>query len=276
MTVCIAGRGGGYIFCASDRQVTVGDVESEQANSKILALTNSIVVLASDEDATLHAQILSDHTYRVRDRIAQDPTQWLPVGDAAKLYLDCWNKAKLDISERQFLLPLGLTRQAFLDQQKIMDSQLVDQLARDMIHYQMPQTAVIIAGTDTLGQHIYVIHDNDIGCYDALGFAAIGSGGRHARSQFLLARHTWNASVHEALLLTYIAKRRSEVAPGVGPETDMVMVGPQPGSLSILNEVTMKKLPLLKLEWVHLIESATLLLLFEPVDLWAVGGTRAC
>src|SRR5262249_27984640 len=43
-------------------------------------------------------------------------------------------------------------------------------------------------------------------------------------SQFMFARHAGTRQFAETQLLTYTAKRRAEVAPGVGPDTDMFAV----------------------------------------------------
>jgi hypothetical protein len=57
----------------------------------------------------------------------------------------------------------------------------------------------------------------------------------------MFAGHAWNAPFSDTLLLTYYAKRKSEVAPGVGKGTDMVIVGPNFGSLiSVGNHVIAK------------------------------------
>jgi hypothetical protein len=113
-----------------------------------------------------------------------------------------------------------------------MADSFVRQVSADLVNYQLARTAVIFCGVDTKGQHIYVVHDNDIGCYDKIGFACIGSGSRHANSQFMLQGHTPASSLAETMLLGYLAKKRSEVAPGVGPDTDIFFFGPQLGSFS--------------------------------------------
>jgi hypothetical protein len=77
---------------------------------------------------------------------------------------------------------------------------------------------------------------------DNVGFAAIGIGARHASSQFMFARHAWNSPFPETLMLTYYAKRKAEVAPGVGNGTDMVMVGPNLASLTTIGDHVIKKL----------------------------------
>lgn len=111
------------------------------------------------------------------------------------------------------------------------------------MNYRLPRLATIFCGVDTTGQHIYVTHDSDVGCYDAIGFASIGIGARHANSQFMFQGHTPRSPLAETLLLTYIAKKRAEVAPGVGSETDIFLIGPTLGSYtSSLNDELIKKL----------------------------------
>lgn len=235
VTVCIAARSiDGLIFCVSDRMVTTGDIEVEQPTPKILGLTSSIVAMPSDEDATLHSEILQDLSIRVSALVAANPKDWLVVKDVAELYLDCRNTAKRKRAERDFLLPLGLNQESFIERQRIMDPALVDQISRDMIQYPLPSLALILAGIDAYGAHIYVIHDNDLGCYDPVGYAAIGAGARHANAQFSLVGHTWHSPTPEAMLWTYVAKKRAEIAPGVGTTTDFHTLGPGLGTTSIL------------------------------------------
>jgi hypothetical protein len=106
-------------------------------------------------------------------------------------------------------------------------------LIRDLINFEIPYTSVIFAGVEPLGAHIY-IDDGNVRCNDVIGFAAVGIGARHAESQFMLARHAYNSPLVDTALLTYIAKKRSEIAPGGGEATDMFTAGPQLGSLVLL------------------------------------------
>jgi hypothetical protein len=46
----------------------------------------------------------------------------------------------------------------------------------------------------------------------------------------MFAKHTAQLAFPESLLLVYSAKRRAEVAPGVGGATDMFSIGPRLGS----------------------------------------------
>ena len=64
---------------------------------------------------------------------------------------------------------------------------------------------------------------------DGVGFVAAGSGQWHAESQFMFSRYTREWDLPEALSLVYAAKKRAEVAPGVGKlETDLVVIFSHP------------------------------------------------
>ena len=103
----------------------------------------------------------------------------------------------------------------------------------------------IIAGIDSatgsVVPHVISIYksqsgDGVVNC-DSVGFAAVGIGARHAESQFMLAGHSRYSPMPETLLLTYLAKKRSEVAPGVGEGTDMFTIGAGLGSLCMLSAI---------------------------------------
>ena len=92
-----------------------------------------------------------------------------------------------------------------------------------------------------MGPHLYAISNGNITCQDAVGFAAIGAGAYHASSYFMFAGHARDATLSKTFLTTYASKRRSEVAPGVGIETDMFLVGPELGSFSNVYPRIIKK-----------------------------------
>lgn len=89
----------------------------------------------------------------------------------------------------------------------------------------MSRISCIIAGVDLSGAHIYTITDNQYTCNDSVGFSAIGIGSRHALSQLMLVGQSFTSSLPETVLAVYNAKKRAEIAPGVGRDTDMVSVG---------------------------------------------------
>lgn len=107
-----------------------------------------------------------------------------------------------------------------------MSSSFVEQVTTALIRFQLPATSAIIAGVDSTNYaHIYSVQGTTSMCADHVGFASIGMGAWHANSQLMLARHDKLRPLEETLRLVYAAKKRSEVAPGVGRDTDMVVVG---------------------------------------------------
>ena len=192
MTVCIAARAGPNMIGASDRMLTSGDIQFDPTLfSKSITLTNSIAVMQAG-DAAFHAEILNEISPIVVDRIQKDPANWWKVKDVAELYVSHRNEIKQKRAETALLKPLGLTTDSFRRLQKELNDGVAEQLTRDIINFPMPHVSTLIVGIDPQGPHIYVVDDDEIKCNDIVGFAAIGIGARHAESQFMLGRHSWN------------------------------------------------------------------------------------
>ena len=115
-------------------------------------------------------------------------------------------------------------------------------LTEALVNFKMDSVETIFVGRDEHGAHIYTVEDEAVRCHDSVGFAAIGIGYWHSNSQFMLAGHNYEATFEDTLLLTYIAKKRAEVAPGVGKGTDMFMVGPDLGAYTRISENIMEQL----------------------------------
>lgn len=196
--------------------VTASDIQFQPPAPKILPFTSSIIGMTSDEDTALHSEILQDLSIDVTERVRKDAENWLDVEFVAELYIKHRSDAKRRRAERDILFPLGLDSESFITKQHAMSDSFIRQISSDLVNYQLPQMSIIFCGVDTKGHHIYVVHDNDIGCYDGIGFASIGIGARHANAQFMLQGHTPFSPLPETMLLAYLAKKRAEIAPGVG------------------------------------------------------------
>ncbi|MBL8300282.1 MAG: hypothetical protein JNN30_18250 [Rhodanobacteraceae bacterium] len=207
----------------SDRMVTAGDVQFSPQRSKIIWLTSSVVAMIAGHIA-LASELLDEVEVVVRARITAEPENWWRVADIA----GCWRAIYLDRlrreAERTVLTPLGLTSETFLSRQKQLSSSLANRLAAELLQYRLPVIEVIFAGVDSAGPHIYVAKGAEILCQDAIGFAATGSGAYHANSHLMFSGHTATAPLHKALYRAYIAKKRAEVAPGVGSDTDTFFI----------------------------------------------------
>jgi len=194
MTVCIAAMYDSVsILGASDRMLTSGDVQFEPQQSKIRPRTKSIVLMIAGS-SPMQEEILQAVNRDVAARLAAEPNKWLDVGAVAEFYRIRCSELRSKKAETQILAPLGLTREAFVSQQALMNSELVVKLATELINFRPPEVAAIIAGLDSTGPHIYVAQNSDVNCQDGVGFAAIGAGYWHADSQFMFAGHTRHTS----------------------------------------------------------------------------------
>lgn len=242
MTVCVVARAGNFIVGAADRMLTSGDVQFEpSAGMKIVVLTRSIFMMTAG-DSALQTEVSGRVYKEVSERITVEPSRWWYVSEAVDVYIRHYNEIKKKRAENQILAPLGLTLVDFQNDQRSMSDQLVNDIAKELLNFELASGATIIAGLDPDGPHIYAIYDNEPRCLDGVGFASVGSGSRHASSQFMLARHAWNADFADTLMLTYYAKRKAEVAPGVGRGTDMVVVGPELNSFTPIGDHVIHKL----------------------------------
>jgi hypothetical protein len=214
------------IVGAADRMLTAADIEFEPETPKIVRLTTSIFALLSG-DSSLQHQIMVEVLSVVNAKIAADPKNWLKVRDVVEIYANRYNELRLREAKNLFLAPLGLTLETFVAKNKTLSPELVDKLSSRLLDYELPEDiATIICGLDSTGIHLYVVRGNKVECLNQAGFAAIGAGDWHSNSQFMFAKHNWMKPFSETLLLTYAAKKRAEVAPGVGQATDMFTIGP--------------------------------------------------
>ncbi|HEY1661592.1 MAG TPA: hypothetical protein VGI03_04175 [Verrucomicrobiae bacterium] len=239
VTVCIAAISknivptdpGLMVIGATDRMLTGGDIEFEpKLANKIVHFSTAISGMFAG-DFGLQTEIIRSVLPIVQDRIKAEPLTWWKVEDVAKLYSVFLKKVHLQRSENAILAPYGLDINTFISKQKDMHWELVKQLASKLAQFEAPSVQAIFCGHDLTGAHIYVVDNSaNVICHDVVGFAAIGAGYWHADSQFMFAEHNPFKSFAETLLLTYSAKKHAEVAPGVGEDTDMFLIGPVLGS----------------------------------------------
>jgi hypothetical protein len=145
-------------------------------------------------------------------------------------------------AERTILYPLGLNVNTFLARQAHMNSAIVHDLKEALLAHDLPgHQEAIFMGIDNDGPvsdkgeklaypQLYVTDADRLAWLNTVGFAAIGIGRSHAESQLMYSGHAPLNSFEQTVLFAYAAKKRSEVAPGVGKETDICVVGPGLGT----------------------------------------------
>gem|GEM_PF-678438 len=245
MTVCIAAIAKGLwkdnkeypvIIGAADRMVSTEDIEYERPLSKIIRVTPFIVSLTSGNDA-IQAEVVSRTEAHFDRELANNP-RFFSVYEVADLYSRNLIDHKKETIERTILNPRALTWDSY---NSMLSNKNPEWFKEDMKNVfgndNLPSTETIIAGVDETGAHLFVIdQDGYISRQDRIGFAAIGIGKWHAESQFMFERHTPLKSDEDTIFLSYLAKRRAEVAPGVGNDTDLVYISLKGGYVELIEE----------------------------------------
>jgi 20S proteasome alpha/beta subunit len=231
MTVCIAATcdSGKHIVVAADKMVTAGhpmNLEFEPPLSKIEVLSNSCVGLASGS-LPFADQIFSEAKGKVG--IAKPPL----INEICGLLKDAYTRFRSERMDEQIVAAtLGADFQSFKERGGTLPNYLQPQAGmyqNFVIQCQQFNLGLelLIAGIDATGAHIAIVaNPGAIYFFDKLGYAAIGSGGQHALTSLHLGGHTANLSLDNTLFSVYTAKRASEVAPGVGHETNMAVISP--------------------------------------------------
>ncbi len=240
VTVAIAAickmQGGAAVIAAEDHMITAGDVEFEQPQPKMWMQGPHAVALMYG-DAAAQAEIASRSAIEVTQNHISD------VGEIAEVYYSNLMNYVRRLAEADILSPLGLTGESFFNRQASLGAEISAQIITQLQEYYLRSGlyrsfgGVILIGADgngTLG-HIYKIEYGRRVMVDRIGFAAAGAGQWHAESQFMFSRYTAEWDFPEALSLLFTAKKRAEVAPGVGGETDIVVVTTNPRNVIHLN-----------------------------------------
>jgi hypothetical protein len=236
VTVCVAAICDNYhsVVGASDKMLT-SIAEFESLERKVFRLTESVVVMWAGDSGFLRG-ILNEVGAEVDARRKADPGARLEVLEAAQILQKHYNAAWTYLIDQHVLAPFGLTTSMFRRVQRNMSEGLVNDLAMQMRSHRAPGIAALIIGMDSRLAHIYEFHNNtpsgagEIRCHDAVGFHAIGSGDFQALSQLMAIRHGPTRGLPDALFFTYLAKKRAQVAPGVGVFTDMFYFDSEPGT----------------------------------------------
>ena len=246
MTVCVAAIfNNSTILGACDRMLGVANIQFQPAQAKIWQLTSSIVAMPASNNVNLQYEIHQEVVRVVNDRIASNPKEWWQVKEVANLYRQFYQEARIKRIEEAILFPRILDRNTYIQRQKELSDEFMREISSDLVQFELPRTSILLAGND--GQlsntvpHLYVIEDGEVSCHDVIGFAAIGSGRLHAGSQFMFDGYTRFKEAPTALFNVLWAKKRSEVAQGVGPKTDMFTIGPFLGSYFQLPEEFVQK-----------------------------------
>jgi len=220
VTVCVAAISeNSGILAMADRMLTASIHQYQPARAKIVPVTASIIAMYAG-DANFAIELIEAVKAEVKAGIDAKPTEWWGVQATAEVWQKVYLQRRRREAELAYLAPFDLTTDSFLARQQQLSQSFVNKLTGELAGYSLPDVEVIFAGLDSAGAHLYCADGADVNCYTARGWAAIGIGAFHARSEFINSRHLASDSWLRVIYTTYVAKKRAESAPGVGSETD--------------------------------------------------------
>lgn len=202
---------------ATDRMVTLGGfIEFEHAMPKMQAESTRALAMTAG-DSLIGTRIARD----VSDALSGNP----PVLEIAQRLAAQYDVVRLERMEQTLLGPRGLDFKSFYDLHASLNPQITFAIDQQMQGFNLG-VEFLLAGADDTGAHIYSVQNpgRPEFLHDVIGYAAIGSGAIHALQSMIGFAHTSNADYQETVFRTYASKRRSEVAPGVGLDTDMAVI----------------------------------------------------
>lgn len=225
MTICIAAicDSGKAVAAAADRMLTAPfpmSLEVEHEEKKIVGVASNCLLLAAG-NALIGAEIMRRFSSR-------RPTE-ASITALADALLQSYQAVRLQKVEEHFLKPRNLSLGLFTEKGgQIIPIQLYAQLDQQLQSFNLG-AEYIICGVDNEGGHIGRLRNpGTVDWLDVVGFDAVGTGGIHAGLMLLsetLGPHSRNKGLLETLYAVYAAKRKAEVAPGVGRDyTDLAVV----------------------------------------------------
>ncbi|HLJ68782.1 MAG TPA: hypothetical protein VKX16_15615 [Chloroflexota bacterium] len=224
MTICIGalcdsvGDRAQALVMASDRMVTWGFIEFEHEIPKGSAVSPTAFALIAGD--TLRGSRL---IHNVRTSLPAGSTS---IPQIAETTAQGYAHLRMEQIQTEIFTPRGLALQQYYGgmQSQLMQG-IVTSIDQQMMNFDF-NVAVLLGGVDESGAHLLVIL-NPGGTYTdfaQIGFAAIGSGDMHAIQALIGLKQTRNRSLQETAFNVYAAKRRAEVAPGVGEDTDLWII----------------------------------------------------
>ena len=221
MTVCVAALccSETMAVVASDRIITAGppmNLEFEHDIKKIDVLRDRFLFMTAGE-ALVGTGLLG----RVDAELVQQTHA--DVSDVGEAVVRAYTSIRSNAIEEHVFRPFNYSCASFIAEgQKQLPPQVYMQIFQALQQFNLGMEMIFVGMADGRARIGFIFHPGILRWYDRLGFHAIGSGAIHAAMS--LVGHSATSSLEETAFRVYAAKRRAEVAPGVGRETDMMVV----------------------------------------------------
>jgi 20S proteasome alpha/beta subunit len=153
-----------------------------------------------------------------------EKTSATDIGQIVEHTKNAYIKMRNKKLEEQILASIGLNLSSYYQMNQALQPALAQALLQNISKFNYGLW-ILFGGVDDNGAHIYRMENpGRYECFDVIGFHAIGSGEHHAISTFIGSDFEPNIDLRHGLAITFEAKKRSEKATGVGPQTDICIV----------------------------------------------------
>ena len=235
MTQLIAAicEGGKNIVAVSDRMVSTADMTLTFEPDEIKAQPvghKALVMIAG----TLHEpDLIRDAREKVRGK-----ERLREVADALKEVYQDLRDSRI---EDEVLRPCtGLrTFAEYHDKQTKLHDSLIMEMNDRIRRYNLGLT-LVLTGVDDQGHVFYIDNPGVWRSFDNLGYCCEGIGDRHADNVFAWYRYTQAIPLNEAIFIAFEAKKRAEMAGGVGKATDIHIIDDQ--GIRLMSQETVRHL----------------------------------
>ena len=225
---------GKKVIVLSDRMITTSDLtlafEHEVPKAEIIA-NNAIALTAG----TIHEP-------EVIKSVREDfkGTHKPSIIDIARKLSEHFSNTRLFRIRDEILRRAGFNSlNEYYNSQGHLHDEVVLRLQRKIEEYRL-DLHILLAGVDSRAHLYYICDPGTWRSFDPLGFCCIGQGDRHAEPVFAFYNYTPSLKEQEVLYIAFEAKKRSEMAGGIGKQTDVWIID-EGGVYEVENE-TIKQL----------------------------------
>ena len=225
MTVCIAALAEDGRACAlcSDQMITAHFPIGYEFESPEVA---KIPQVCGDTCVLLAGDILFAHeVIRHAQEMLEDLGATVASGVVAERIRRSYAEIRLERIVQTHLSPRGLTLENYYSMHQQLHSGVVQRIDGTMEMFD-PGVEMIVAGMDGGVYHLFTVtNPGTMVCNDPIGFCAVGSGAPHATYSMIDSGYRKSLELEAVTEMVRQAKKRSEVAPGVGQSTNIRTLG---------------------------------------------------
>ena len=209
---------GKAIVAVADRMVTSSAFRYEPGMSKGYMLTDTAFVMMAGGTET--ASAIAQAAYAA---VTQKQEKYV-AAMAREVALAFRAQREREVVER-YLSKYGIrSLQHWHEVQGQLREDLAQSIAAQIAMHKVG-VELMVGGVDTAGAKLYVTADRaESQPYTRTGYCCVGSGSVHAATTLARCKYDSTFGLNEALYVAYEAKKRAELAPGVGPETDIFVI----------------------------------------------------